>query len=416
MSIQFKRSSAINQPPEPAHLAPGELAINLADKKLYTKNDKNKVINIGFSDETANATFLKLSGGNLTGPVVLYEGTLPTKLDEIVSKRYVDSRFGSGSDQVLTNGQLGSTYVSKSGDTMSGKLRLEYQVIPADDQYHAVNKAFTESLYLKISGGTITGNIRVSASQNNSLPDDALISKDYANRTYINSAGDTMTGALTLDYTPSAPKHAVPKSYVDTSVGNAYPKTGGVVSGTVDATGGIISRSSSGLRINYGNFGAMWHNNGSDFHMLFTTPGNTNGTFGDLRPLWANMTTGTVSFGHGIDIAGWVTARSGMWLAGNLDANDVQIRSDRKLKRNFEPLNQALDKLCTLSVSTYLKEGKDQREAGLIAQEVQEVLPEAVAETSSGTLSVYPMGIIALLVKAVQELREEVEELKKNQN
>lgn len=69
-----------------------------------------------------------------------------------------------------------------------------------------------------------------------------------------------------------------------------------------------------------------------------------------------------------------------------------------------------------MSVSTYLKEGKDQREAGLIAQEVQEVLPEAVAETSSGTLSVYPMGIIALLVKAVQELREEVEELKKNQN
>ena len=47
MSIQFKRSSAINIPPEPAHLAPGELAINLADKKLYTKHNDNNVVTLG---------------------------------------------------------------------------------------------------------------------------------------------------------------------------------------------------------------------------------------------------------------------------------------------------------------------------------------------------------------------------------
>ena len=80
MSIQFKRSSAINQPPEPAHLAPGELAINLADKKLYTKNENNQIINIGFDMAYANSTFLKLTGGSLSGPVVLFEGTMAIQI------------------------------------------------------------------------------------------------------------------------------------------------------------------------------------------------------------------------------------------------------------------------------------------------------------------------------------------------
>ena len=415
MSIQFKRSSAINIPPEPAHLAPGELAINLADKKLYTKNENNQIINIGFDMAYANSTFLKLTGGSLSGPVVLFEGTMPSKLDEVVSKRYVDSKFGSGSEQVKPNSSLEQTYVKKTGDKISGQLFLTGAISGTDDTI-AVNRAFTNSTYLKLTGGTVTGNLLVSAEQPSSLPDLALISRSYADKTYINATGDTMSGPLIIGYTPSAANHAVPKSYVDGENTKYYLKTGGDVSGPVTATGPITSTDASGLRIVYGSYGAMWHNNGTDFHLLFTDSGQQWGRYNDrLRPFYVKLSTGDVGMSHNLTVGGQITGNGKMVLGGNAEVNDVLVRSDKTLKSDFEPLTDALDKICSLSVSTYIKDGKDEREAGLIAQEVQEILPEAVAEMANGKLSIYPMGVIALLVKAVQELCEEVEELKKNQ-
>jgi len=50
---------------------------------------------------------------------------------------------------------------------------------------------------------------------------------------------------------------------------------------------------------------------------------------------------------------------------------------------------------------------------GVIAQEVQAVLPEVVKEDENGMLSVGYGNMVALLVEAVKELRAEVEKLKR---
>ena len=49
---------------------------------------------------------------------------------------------------------------------------------------------------------------------------------------------------------------------------------------------------------------------------------------------------------------------------------------------------------------------------GLIAQEVESILPEIVATTADGYKAIKYERVVALLVEAVKELREEVNNLK----
>ncbi len=90
--------------------------------------------------------------------------------------------------------------------------------------------------------------------------------------------------------------------------------------------------------------------------------------------------------------------------------------SDISLKENIEPIENALDKVCSLGGYTfnYIDAPEKGRVPGVIAQEVQKVLPEAVYETQQGTLAVRYDNTIALLLEAIKELKQQVDELKGN--
>ncbi len=49
----------------------------------------------------------------------------------------------------------------------------------------------------------------------------------------------------------------------------------------------------------------------------------------------------------------------------------------------------------------------------MIAQEIQHVLPEVVSENDNGSKTVSYNHIIAVLIEAVKELKEEIDKLKK---
>jgi hypothetical protein len=93
--------------------------------------------------------------------------------------------------------------------------------------------------------------------------------------------------------------------------------------------------------------------------------------------------------------------------------------SDINLKTKIETITGALNKVSTLSGITFnwneQAQGKDQirREAGVIAQQIHEVLPEAVVERENGNLAVRYEQIIPLLIEAIKELKAEVDLLKK---
>ncbi|ELZ0345825.1 tail fiber domain-containing protein [Salmonella enterica] len=111
--------------------------------------------------------------------------------------------------------------------------------------------------------------------------------------------------------------------------------------------------------------------------------------------------------------------------SGNINCNDVYIRSDSRLKINVENYEEnATDKVNKLTVKTYdkVKSLKDREvvghEIGIIAQDLKEILPEAVTLTNIGSpeeveevYTISNSAVNALLIKAVQEMSKRIEYL-----
>ena len=95
-------------------------------------------------------------------------------------------------------------------------------------------------------------------------------------------------------------------------------------------------------------------------------------------------------------------------------ADDWVATSDIRVKENLEKIDSSLNKVAKLTGYTYDQINLKQKKAGIVAQDVQEVLPEAVGQDDEGMLNVSPMAVLALLVNAVNDLAREVKELKEN--
>ena len=108
---------------------------------------------------------------------------------------------------------------------------------------------------------------------------------------------------------------------------------------------------------------------------------------------------------------------------GRIDAaNDIVAysSSDLRLKENIKPIENALDKVKALTGVEFdwkpeHKEahGYEGHDTGVIAQEVQEVMPTAVRTNDTGYLAVRYEKLIGLLIEAVKEQQAEIDELKK---
>ena len=124
-----------------------------------------------------------------------------------------------------------------------------------------------------------------------------------------------------------------------------------------------------------------------------------------------NATTGEVlnssiaadASGH-VGIGGAADANNELKVTGSILATqDILAFSDRRLKSNIERIEGALDKVCALGGYTFMM--NDKPSTGLIAQEVLEVLPEAVHGSEETHYSLAYGNMIGLLVEAVKELR-----------
>lgn len=96
------------------------------------------------------------------------------------------------------------------------------------------------------------------------------------------------------------------------------------------------------------------------------------------------------------------TMGGSLTVQGNIYATgDVTAFSDRRLKSNIETIEGALQKVLALRGVTYDREGA--RRLGVIAQEVLEVVPEAVVDNGQHLAVAYG-NLVGLLIEAVKEL------------
>ena len=136
----------------------------------------------------------------------------------------------------------------------------------------------------------------------------------------------------------------------------------------------------------------------------------------NLETFTASMnTTSNVRFGSlGIGMAASGTS-------GRIDAaNDVVAfsTSDIRLKENIVPIENALDKISKISGNTYdwkveLKDvhGYEGNDVGVIAQEVEAVLPQLVQDRDNGYKAVKYDKLVALLIEGIKEQQTQIHSL-----
>ncbi len=110
--------------------------------------------------------------------------------------------------------------------------------------------------------------------------------------------------------------------------------------------------------------------------------------------------------------------------SGSITAFQVGICSDRRYKKQVKPLTNSLDKVQAINGVSYYwdtenyshKNFGDEKQIGLIAQEVEQILPELVTTDESGYKTVDYVSLTAVLVEAIKEQQETIESLEEKIN
>ncbi|WP_420994118.1 tail fiber domain-containing protein [Cupriavidus sp. 30B13] len=105
-----------------------------------------------------------------------------------------------------------------------------------------------------------------------------------------------------------------------------------------------------------------------------------------------------------------------VWVAGSLFATvNVGWTSDARLKADLAPIETALEKVTRMRGLTYVRSDieNSRRYVGVLAQELQEILPEAVYEGANGYLAVDYGALTPVLIEAVKALLTRVEQLER---
>jgi hypothetical protein len=88
--------------------------------------------------------------------------------------------------------------------------------------------------------------------------------------------------------------------------------------------------------------------------------------------------------------------------------NDVTAFSDERLKSDIETITNALDKVKEMRGVTFVRDGR--QGTGVVAQEMQKVMPEVVHDESE-YMSVAYGNLVGVLIEAIKELEKKVEKL-----
>lgn len=137
---------------------------------------------------------------------------------------------------------------------------------------------------------------------------------------------------------------------------------------------------------------------------------NTVQKSGDTMVGTLNLPSNGLNVGSGqLLVTGGNVTTTGQFTA----SNNVTAFSDARLKTDIETISNALTKVRGMRGVTFTRIDTGKRDAGVIAQEVQPHLPEVVYDAPHGYLHVAYGNMVSVLIEAIKELANRVEELEK---
>jgi hypothetical protein len=149
-------------------------------------------------------------------------------------------------------------------------------------------------------------------------------------------------------------------------------------------------------------------NAGGSISIGTSTYNKANGDSGNFANLSAESQTVRMTITSGGNILMGTETDNGerLYVSGSIRATgSITANSDVRLKKNIERIENALQKVSEISGYTYNTIYDEDRHAGVIAQEIDKVLPEIVNKGNDGLMGVEYGNISALLIEAIKDLK-----------
>lgn len=301
--IQFKRTKKPGVKPLPDQLAEGELALNLADRTLFTHFDGN-IIDLGFAKGgTVDGNINQISGNFSTKGSITASGDVTAKTGNFDYTLRINRVDGANpgkllaiqSDGTSTNDMLiqhwgnGATRESvlefkfgTSASHPSSKMGMMLQRFTDNNigfdvnGYANIATSVVAGTYVKAGGenGVIT-----TAFTGGAAPIRSFQIGNFSSATYENAIqftdGTTWLGEI------GTRKALRPSNQT---------KTEFKVNGNITSIG-----NSESFRLIYQDYGTFWRNDGNSLYLMQTAKGDQDGSFSSLRPFRLNLESGDIS-------------------------------------------------------------------------------------------------------------------------
>jgi hypothetical protein len=230
--ILIKKSTTASAVPTTSDITTGELAVNTADKRLFT-NNSGTIVELGINPSSVTTGAITASSGTVSGNWSV-SGTLtvatPSNDTDAASKAYVD------------------TAVSNVVDSAPGALDTLNELAAAlgDDANFSTTITNSLATKLNLSGGTMTGDIVLGANKITSTAtpatDDTLTRKGYVD-SILGSATDAATSAANAATSES--NAATSETNAATSASNASTSETNAATSETNAGNSATSASNS---------------------------------------------------------------------------------------------------------------------------------------------------------------------------
>lgn len=273
--------------------------------------------------------------------------------------------------------------VPLAGGTMTGAL-----VLPSNGLTVGTNQLVVSSGNISASGSASFGGT-LSVTGATTLASNGL--NVGSGQLSVSGGNVSMSGAL-----------AVTSSITGSSITTSGTGTFGglsVNSGQFTASGGTVT-SNGPITVNYSSDGALTLNSGGNINAIKLMNGSTM-----VAAIGGNS---TYPFLYSRAIGSQILYADG---SGNFTATgNITAYSDARLKENVKTITDAIGIVRALRGVRYDRIDTGEAGIGVIAQEMQKIVPEVVKEVD-GTLTVAYGNLVGVLIEAVKELTDRVRKL-----
>jgi hypothetical protein len=454
--IKIKKSSTAAKVPVAGDLEQGELAINTTDEKLFTKNTAGTVVQLnadtwrglGTTSTTACAgDDSRLSDARTPSSHTHdYLGSTAKaadsdKLDGVDSSGFVrfynDAVLNSSTTTASFLSELETDYGCFGDKAVALKVQWSYagssDLVTGDSIVGTIELA---GCLIETWGGAYK-HVRVTRPTTGAGGERVCVYNDQGSgyapswrmiwTSDTDGAGsgldaDTVSGYSVAKSVPSDALFTDTPYTHPTTAGNKHIPTGGTVGQVLKNTASGTAAWAADTNTTYsadGDYGMTL--SGTAFRLEDDRRRNSSST-----DIWSGNTHDYTWYDASVGIRWYTAGTEDMRLT---DAGDLHVDgditaysttvSDERLKHDIKPIENALDKVGQLNGCTFTYNADGKESAGLIAQDVEKVLPSAVTEKE------LPLKIddgneykvlqydqtIGLLVEAIKELTAKVNEL-----